>query len=95
MPLLEINASKKVNVTCSLEESTAKLVDEYAAFCKVPADDVVNKALEYVFSKDKEFQQYRISNPAVQVASGLRIKKPVPSAAATKNGSQPVLVEAK
>ena len=95
MPLLEINASKKVNVTCSLEESTAKLVNEYAAFCKVPADDVVNKALEYVFSKDKEFQQYRVSNPTVQVASGLRIKKSVPSAASTKNGSKPVLVDAK
>ena len=95
MPLLEINASKKLTITCSLEESTAKLVDEYAAFCKVPADDVVNKALEYVFSKDKEFQQYRAANPTVQVPSGLRVKKPVPSAASTKNGSKPVLVDAK
>ena len=58
MPLLDITVSKKVSVTLSLEESTAKNVDRYAHFCKVPADDVVNKALEYVFSKDKDFQQH-------------------------------------
>jgi hypothetical protein len=95
MPLLAIHASKKVTITCSLEESTAKLVDEYAAFCKVPADEVVDKALAYVFSKDKEFQQHRESHPNAHVPAALRVKKPVPSASGNKNGSKSVLADAK
>ena len=55
MPLLSIQASKKVETTVRLEESTAKRVDQYAHFAKASADDVVNQALEYVFTKDKDF----------------------------------------
>ena len=58
MPLLEIVPSKKVTATVSLEEPTANLVNQYAAFTRVAADDVVNKALEYVFTKDKDFQKF-------------------------------------
>src|ERR1035437_8522494 len=50
MPLLEIIPSKKVTATVSLEEPTANLVNQYAAFTRVAAADVVNKALEYVFA---------------------------------------------
>ena len=57
MPLLEITTSRKVTATVSLEEPTANLVNQYAAFTRVAADDVVNKALEYVFTKDKDFQK--------------------------------------
>jgi hypothetical protein len=95
MPLLAINTSKKVTVTCSLEESTAKLVDKYAHFLKVPADDVVDKSLAYVFGKDKDFQQYLASNGDAHTPSALRVKKPVPSASTTKNGSKPVLGDTK
>jgi hypothetical protein len=56
MPLLEITTSRKVTATVSLEEPTANLVNQYAAFTRVAADDVVNKALEYVFTKDKDFR---------------------------------------
>jgi hypothetical protein len=58
MPLLEITTSRKVTATVSLEEPTANLVNQYAAFTRVAADDVVNKALEYVFTKDKDFQKF-------------------------------------
>jgi len=58
MPLLEITTSRKVTATVSLEEPTANLVNQYAAFTRVAADDVVNKALEYVFTKDKDFQRF-------------------------------------
>ena len=54
MPLLEITTSRKVTATVSLEEPTANLVNQYAAFTRVAADDVVNKALEYVFAKDAD-----------------------------------------
>jgi len=73
MPLLEIKPTKKINVLCSLEESTALMVNQYAAFAKAHGDDVVNKAIEYAFSKDAEFQKYRTANPSAPVA--LRVKK--------------------
>ena len=86
MPLLSIQASKKVETTVRLEESTAKRVDQYAHFAKASGDDVVNQALEYVFTKDKEFQQYLEQNPDGETPSALRIKKPATPAPSKKNG---------
>ena len=80
MALLDGKVSNRVSMTCSLEESTAIQVDQYAAFLNIPGDDVVNKALEYVFSRDKEFQQYREKNADAKVAPSLRIKKAGPAA---------------
>ena len=74
MPLLEITQSHKVTASIALEESTAKSVDSYAAFMKASADDVVNKALEYVFSKDKEFQQFLQTSAEIKSPQPLRIK---------------------
>ena len=76
MPLLSIQASKKVETTVRLEESTAKRVDQYAHFAKASADDVVNQALEYVFTKDKDFQQYLTQHQGGETPAALRIKKP-------------------
>ena len=92
MPLLEIKPTKKINVLCSLEESTALMVNQYAAFAKAPGDDVVNKALEYAFSKDAEFQKFRNSNPSAPVA--LRVKKSASPAAATRRGPKSTAVAA-
>ena len=87
MPLLSIQASKKVETTVKLEESTAKRVDQYAHFAKASADDVVNQALEYVFTKDKDFQQYLEANQGGETPSALRIKKPATPATGKKNGT--------
>ena len=89
MALLEITPVKKLTATVCLEESTAKLVDQYAAFLKAPADDVVNKALEYVFAKDKEFQQFRDSNADARTARPLRVKPLASSAKATGAARSP------
>ena len=75
MPLLEITTSRKVTATVSLEEPTANLVNQYAAFTRVAADDVVNKALEYVFTKDKEFQKYIGAPNDSKPIHPLRIKR--------------------
>ena len=91
--LLDIRITKKVTITCSLEESIAIQVDQYAAFANVPADDVVNKALEYVFSKDKEFQQHQTTNPHGKAPSGLRVKKPIAVPTGAKRGRRPTLVK--
>jgi hypothetical protein len=75
MPLLEITTSRKVTATVSLEEPTANLVNQYAAFTRVAADDVVNKALEYVFIKDKDFQKFIGAPNDAKPLHPLRIKR--------------------
>ena len=90
MPLLEITASRKVTVTVSLEEPTASLVNQYAAFTSVPADDVVNKALEYVFAKDKDFQKFIGSPNDAKPVHPLRIKRSGDDKPKGKPGRKPV-----
>lgn len=75
MPLLEIVQTTHVNATIRLEESTAIQVDQYAAFLHAPADEVVNKALAYVFSKDREFQDFLRTPEAAQVQPTLRVRR--------------------
>ena len=55
MPLLEINQSRHICASVRLDEVTATQVDQYAAFIHASADDVVDNALNYVFSKDRDF----------------------------------------
>src|ERR1700712_2866664 len=81
MPLLEVIQSKQVSASIRLSESTATQVDQYAAFISACADDVVEQALTYVFSKDRDFQDFLKSPEARKVASTLRIRK-VPAAEA-------------
>ena len=75
MPLLEINQTRYISASVRLDESTAVLVDQYAAFIHASADDVVDKALNYVFSKDRDFQEFLKSPQANQVASRLRVRR--------------------
>lgn len=82
MPLLEITASKKVTAIVTLEDATAKQIDQYAAFTKGSADDVVEAALSYVFDKDKAFQKFRDESTGAKPTIALRMKRPV--VAATK-----------
>ena len=75
MPLLEIVQTTHVNATIRLEESTATLVDQYAAFLHAPADEVVDKALAYVFAKDREFQDFLRTPEAARVPPSLRVRR--------------------
>ena len=75
MPLLEINLSRYITALIRLDETTAELVDQYAAFVHVSADDVVDKALNYVFSKDRDFQDFLKTPQAKQVAPTLRVRR--------------------
>jgi hypothetical protein len=88
MPLFSVKTSKKIDTNIRLEESTAKMLDRYAHFHKGPADEVVNEALEYIFTKDKDFQQHLRSNPNEEVPSSLRVKKVPPSVIAAKSASR-------
>jgi hypothetical protein len=75
MPLLEINQMRHISASVRLDESTAEQVDQYAAFVHVSADDVVDKALNYVFSKDRDFQDFLKTPQAKQVPSTSRVRK--------------------
>jgi len=75
MPLLAINQVRHISASVRLDESIAAQVDQYAAFIRASADDVVEKALNYVFSKDREFQEFLKTPQAKQVASALRVRK--------------------
>src|SRR5260370_34523715 len=75
MPLLEINQSRHICASVRLDEFTATQVDQYAAFIHATADDVVDKALNYVFSKDRDFQEFLKTAQAAQVTPTLRIRK--------------------
>jgi hypothetical protein len=74
MPLLEINQSRYISASVRLDETTAEQVDQYAAFVHASADDVVDKALNCVFSKDRDFQDFLKTPQAKQVTSTLRIR---------------------
>src|SRR5271154_1378020 len=75
MPLLEINQSRHICASVRLDEATAAQVDQYAAFIHASADDVVAKALNYVFSKARDFQDFLKTPHAKQVFPALRVRK--------------------
>jgi hypothetical protein len=74
MPLLEIVQVRRVTASIRLEESTAAQIDQYAAFLHASADEVVDKALAYVFAKDRDFQEFLRTPEAAQVPPSLRIR---------------------
>jgi hypothetical protein len=82
MPLLEIAQTRRyVSAMIRVEETTAQRIDQYAAFMNSSADEVVDKALGYVFARDKDFQEYLQRPEAAHVAPSLRMRR------ATQNGS--------
>lgn len=82
MPLLEIAQTRRfVSAMIRIEDTTANRIDQYAAFMKTTADEVVDKALAYVFAKDKDFQEFLESPQANRVPQSLRVR------AAGQNGS--------
>ena len=82
MPLLEIVKTRHVTASIRLEEPTAALIDQYAAFLCASADEVVDKALTYVFAKDRDFQEFLRTPEAAKVSASLRVRcVPQPNAA--------------
>ena len=73
MPLLEIIQTRQVTASIRLDEPTATLIDQYAAFLHATADEVVDKALCYVFAKDRDFQDFLRTPEAAHAAQSLRI----------------------
>ncbi len=87
MPLLEVVQTRQISASIRLTDTTATQVDQYAAFIRACADDVVEHALAYVFSKDRDFQDFLKTPEARRVAATLRIRK-VPAAEACEPAVQ-------
>jgi len=90
MPLLEVMQSRQISASIRLDEATATQVDQYAAFIRATADDVVEKALSYVFGKDREFQEFLKTPAASKVSRTLRIRKVAQPVVASENEKKPV-----
>ena len=58
MPLPEINQIRHICASVRLDEATAAQVDQHAAFIHASADNVVDKTLNHVLSKDRDFQSF-------------------------------------
>lgn len=89
MPLLEISQSRQLTASIRLDESTATQLDQYASFLRASADEVVDKALAYVFAKDREFQQFLRTPEAAQVRQSLRIRRTPQNGAASEAALKP------
>ena len=88
MPLLEVIQTRQVSASVRLDESTAAQVDQYAAFIHASADDVIEQALTYVFSKDRDFQEFLKTPQSQNVTPTLRIRRTaVPGAGEKSQGS--------
>ena len=75
MPLLEIVKIRQITATIRLDETTAGQIDQYAAFLHASADEIVDKALTYVFAKDRDFQDFLRTPGAAHVPPSLRIRR--------------------
>jgi hypothetical protein len=90
MPLLEVVQTKHLSASIRLTDSTATQVDQYAAFIKASANDVVEQALAYVFSKDREFQEFLRTPEAQRITPTLRVRRVTANDAADRPARKPV-----
>jgi hypothetical protein len=75
MALLGVTQTRQISASVRLSESTAIQVDQYAAFIRANADDVIEQSLIYVFAKGRDFQEFLKRPEAKKVATSLRIHK--------------------
>ena len=97
MPLLEITKTRQLTVMLRLNEKTTELVNQYAAFIHCDdADTVIENALNYVFTKDRDFQEFLKTDAAQDVRPILRVRKvPQPPTSKTNGAAASALASPK
>lgn len=90
MPLLEVTQTRHLSASIRLTDTTATQVDQYAAFIHASADEVVEQALAYVFSKDRDFQEFLKSPQAQKIVPTLRVRRVPATDAAEPAPKKPV-----
>ena len=89
MPLLEVSQTKQLSASIRLTDTTATQVDQYASFIHTTADKVVEQALTYVFSKDRDFQDFLRTPEAQRITPTLRIRRVPANDAAEPSAGKP------
>lgn len=92
MPLLEVVQTRYISASVRLTDATALQLDQYAAFIRASADEVMEQALAYVFSKDRDFQEFLKSPEAQRITPTLRVRRPAANEAAKLSRRKPVSV---
>ena len=90
MPLLEVVQTRHLSASIRLTDTTALQVDQYAAFINASADEVVEQALDYVFSKDRDFQEFLKSTEAQKITPTLRVRRPPATDTSARPPRKPV-----
>ena len=90
MPLLEVTQTRHLSASIRLTDTTATQVDQYAAFIHASANDVVEQALSYVFSKDRDFQEFLKSPEAQRITPTLRVRRASANEVAEPSVKKPV-----
>lgn len=90
MPLLEVTQTRHVSASIRLTDSTANQIDQYASFIRASADEVVEQAVAYVFSKDRDFQEFLKSPEAQRITPTLRVRRGNANDAAEPSTKMPV-----
>ena len=90
MPLLEVVQTHYVSASVRLTDSTALQLNQYAAFIHASADEVMEQALAYVFSKDRDFQEFLRTPEAQRITATLRVRRAVDNERAETPERKPV-----
>jgi len=75
MPLLEVVQTRYVSASIRLRDTTALQLDQYAAFLHASADEIMEQALAYVFTKDRDFQEFIKTPEARRITPTLRVRR--------------------
>ena len=89
MPLLEVVQTRYLSASIRLTDSTAMQLDQYAAFIHASADEVIDQALAYVFSKDRDFQEFLRTPEAQRIVPTLRVRRVAASDTAEQANGKP------
>lgn len=92
MPLLEVTQTRYVSASIRLTDTTALQLDQYAAFIHASADEVMEQALAYVFTKDKDFQEFLRTSEAQRITPTLRVRRAAANDAVAPSAKKPVSI---
>lgn len=89
MPLIEVTQTRRVTAHVRFNEPVVMQINQYAAFIGATPDEVINKGLEYLFEKDREFATFRTSDRCKDVPELLKARRPNGSKASRGPAKKP------
>jgi hypothetical protein len=75
MPLIEVTQTRRVTAHVRFNEPVVTQINQYAAFIGATPDEVINKGLEYLFEKDRDFAAFRATEKCKDVPELLKPRR--------------------